>query len=100
MACTVGPMPDRPHDPPEYGWLYPEDEPEATQVMPRRQAPGQHPAAPARPGGPGGIQPEPGSRPRKRRRIPFPIGKIVLLLVLAWVAFLVAVPTLAWKKVD
>ncbi len=40
--------------------------------------------------------PEP--QARKRRR--WPIGKIALVLVLAWIAFLVAVPVLAWKKVD
>jgi LCP family protein required for cell wall assembly len=98
-------MPDRPEDPSQYGWLYPEREndDESTRVIPRD--PRVHPAAPdlpgAPPGGPGGpgrIQPEPGTRPRKRRR--FPYGKLVLLLVLAWVAYLIAVPTLAWRGVE
>ncbi|RNL78623.1 LCP family protein [Nocardioides marmorisolisilvae] len=100
-------MPDRPEDSPEYHWLYglkhgstpPADEVEETQVIPGRPDPRTHPAAPdLPPGGPRRIQPEPGTAPRKRRR--FPYGKVVLLLVLAWIAYLVAVPTLAWKKVD
>lgn len=100
-------MPDRPEDSPDYHWLYglrhdaPEQSADDTQVLPRRPDPrAQTPApapAPARP--PGRIQPEPGVAPPRRRRR-FPIGKLVLLLVLAWVAYLVAVPTLAWKKVD
>jgi len=97
-------MPERPRDP-HFDWLYglkndadqQGEEGEATQVI-ARQA---HPAAPGTPppAGPGRIQPEPGGRPPKRRRR-FPYVRIVLLLVLAWIAYLVAVPTLAWKKVD
>jgi len=100
-------MPDSTGEPPEFDWLYgrrrggaptPEDDAEATAVIPR----GTHPSAPhlpsARPGGPGWIQPEPGVAPRRRRR--FPYVKVVLLVVLAWIAFLVAVPTIAWKRVD
>jgi len=112
-------MPDRPEDSPEYTWLYglrddagqasekasgkaSEHGPEETQVLPRRPGGRTRPANPAPPapgpGGPGRIQPEPGTkRPRRRR---FPYGKLVLLLVLAWIAYLVAVPVLAWKKVD
>jgi LCP family protein required for cell wall assembly len=99
-------MPDRPPDPPEYDWLYGlkhDSEPpvggaEETQVLAGRPAARTHPSAPDLPTQPGRIQPEPGTAPRKRRR--FPYGKVVLLLVLAWVAYLIAVPTLAWKKVD
>src|SRR6266496_1589039 len=40
----------------------------------------------------------PAAQPRTRRR--FPYGKLVLLVLIAWVAYLVAVPVIAWKRID
>ena len=80
-------MPDRPTDPPEFDWLY---------GRKKRSTP-PSPLPLPQVGGPGTIQPEPG--PVKKRRRP-PYGRIVLLLLIAWVAYLIAVPTIAWKKVD
>jgi LCP family protein required for cell wall assembly len=102
-------MPD-PSDPPEFDWLYgrnkpgsqraPEpaaasgdrssDDPEPTRVMPRTP----HPNAPDR-----ATPPTPPPAPPKgRRRVPY--GKIVLLLLVAWLAYLIAVPVLAWQRID
>jgi LCP family protein required for cell wall assembly len=97
-------MPDR-SDPPEFDWLYgqkaqqSQDDPEPTRVMPRTQAPrsgARHPSAPERalPATPPSAAPPAG----KRRR--FPYGKVVVLMLVAWVAYLVAVPVFAWKRID
>lgn len=98
-------MPDR-SDPPEYDWLYGKkpatappastqaDDPEPTRVMPRPSKRDQYAHAPDRPTPP----PAAPVIPRKRRR--FPVGKLVLLLLVAWVAYLVAVPVFAWKRID
>ena len=98
-------MPDR-SDPPEYDWLYgkrrnqeqanqpaPEDgdEHEATRVMPRARKE-YAPTPPTRPA------PTPPAKPRPKRR--FPYGKVVLLLLVAWIAYLVLVPVVAWKRID
>ena len=89
-------MPDR-SDPPEYDWLYgkkkagqqPADEPEATRVMPRlRQQDAPRPPAP----------PPATTAPKRGRR--FPYGKVVLLVLVAWLAYLVLVPVFAWKRID
>src|SRR4051794_9325508 len=101
-------MPDR-SDPPEYDWLYGKrraqepapapasqsasqsaSEPEATRVMPRTQRQDA-----ARPPAPASAAP---AGPRRRRR--FPYGKVVLLVLVAWIAYLVLVPVLAWKRID
>ena len=94
-------MPDR-SDPPEYDWLYGKkksapvpvqptaDEPEHTRVMPRtrqQDAPRPPIAPPAGAAAPG----------RKRR---FPYGKVVLLVLVAWIAYLALVPVFAWKRID
>ncbi|MGY2873974.1 LCP family protein required for cell wall assembly [Marmoricola sp. URHA0025 HA25] len=98
-------MPDR-SDPPEYDWLYgkkrtpeparePAEEPEATRVMPRaRQADAPRPPRPAAP------PPSPASPASPRRNRRFPYGKLVLLLLVAWIAYLVLVPVFAWKRID
>jgi len=104
-------MPDR-SDPPEYDWLYgkqkaqkaaqqsgqtsgrasgqqPADEPEATRVMPRlRQKDAPRPPTPP-----------PATTVTKRGRR-FPYGKVVLLVLVAWLAYLVLVPVFAWKRID
>lgn len=105
--CSVWRMPDR-RDEPEFDWLYgaqqaskpatdrPADQPEQTQVL-RPQNPGPTGPGPSGPPPPRKkIAPPPGE-PRKRRRLP--LGRIALLLVIAWIAFLVAVPVIAFKKV-
>ena len=96
-------MPDR-SDPPEYDWLYgrepsastPSDDPEPTRVMPRASTRAQDAPAPDR------TTPTPAPRttrtPDTRRGFPF--GKLVLLLLVAWIAYLVAVPIFAWKRID
>ena len=96
-------MSDR-SDPPEYDWLYggkpagprpDSEEQEPTRVMPRPRADRSSYAdrPPARP-----PAPAPAAPGRKRRR--FPYGKVILLLLVAWIVYLVAVPVLAWKRID
>lgn len=102
-------MSDR-RDPPEYDWLYgkkgqpPAEESEPTRVMPRASKREQYAHAPERPvpppsapSGPSGPPAKPAAAGRRRR---FPWGKVVLLLLVAWIAYLVAVPVLAWKRID
>ena len=105
-------MSDR-SDPPEYDWLYgkhraaagrsgddpdgPPDagaaEPEPTRVMPRAARRDNYARAPE-PGTPA-VRP---AAPATKRR--FPWGRLVLLLLVAWIAYLVAVPVIAWKRID
>jgi LCP family protein required for cell wall assembly len=96
-------MPDR-SDPPEYDWLYgkkkaqdqprpqPAHEPEATRVMPRvsRQDAARPPSRP--------TPATPPTAPKPKRRVPY--GRIVLLVLVAWIAYLVLVPIFAWKRID
>jgi len=96
-------MPDR-SDPPEFDWLYgreprastPADDPEPTRVIPRASKRDQYAHAPDRPAPT--PAPRTTSAPDRRRRFPF--GKLVLLLLVAWITYLVAVPVLAWKRID
>jgi LCP family protein required for cell wall assembly len=98
-------MPDR-SDPPEYDWLYggkqsastPADDPEPTRVMPRASKREQYAHAPDHPTPPSTPSTAPAPAPGRRRRFPF--GKLVLLLLVAWIAYLVAVPVFAWKRID
>ncbi len=101
-------MPEQ--DPPEFDWLYgqgpretPPEEAEPTRVMPRADAARagraddrRHPHAPRRPTPP----PPAPARPPKKRRTGRTVRRILLLLLVAWVAFLIAVPVMAWKKID
>jgi LCP family protein required for cell wall assembly len=112
-------MPDQPTDPPEFEWLYGADgapgaggpadaEPELTRILPRPAAqstpsPHQAPPPPVPP-----LRTPPPRTPaapagRGPRRLPFPrrfpVIKVALLLILAWIAFLVATPIIAWKQV-
>lgn len=104
-------MPDR-SDPPEYDWLYGKkrptsrredsapaaqgDDPEPTRVMPRTPpATRPHPQAPDRPT----PRPAPGpTQPARKRRKPW--GKLVLLVLIGWLAYLVLVPVFAWQRID
>jgi LCP family protein required for cell wall assembly len=109
-------MPDRgkpggPDEGPDYGWLYGgrsgqqppaspggagSGDPEPTQVLPKIDRPTTGGEPPRRPVQPAQAPPAP-KAPRRRRP---PIGKIVLLLVLAWIVYLVAVPIWATSKID
>ncbi|MEZ5091559.1 LCP family protein [Nocardioides sp.] len=110
---------------PEYDWLYggagepPADATRRLPTMPRETAtrptaaadetvPLRATVAPAAAGGgappprptarptPPPVAPPPESRPRRKR----PWRRIVTLVLVAWLAFLVAVPLWAWSKVD
>ena len=109
-------MSDR-SDPPEYDWLYgkrkaarsgpdatsdatsddaaadPAGDPEPTRVMPRTSKREMY-AQPPAPGTPA-VQP---SAPVRKRQ--FPWGRVVLLVLVAWIAYLVAVPFIAWNRID
>ncbi|HEY1132954.1 MAG TPA: LCP family protein, partial [Nocardioides sp.] len=52
----------------------------------------------APPGPPPSARPPAGPAPRRRRR--FPVFRVLLLLVVLWLVFLVAVPIWAWNNVD
>ncbi len=126
---SVARMPERPPPPgprggseegSDFGWIYgdrPPADPDATRAVPQQPRPGGRPPAddrtrvipqqprPGGPGGPGGpVRPAPapagpaGRAPAKRRWRPRP--RHLLLLVLAWIVFLVAVPIYAWSQVD
>ena len=110
-------MSDR-SDPPEYDWLYgkhkPAPEPaepkadaasdaasdlESTRVMPRPSRPDRSEyARPPAPIAPTPHPTTPATPAKKKRRVPW--GKLVLLLLVAWIAYLVAVPIFAWKRID
>ncbi len=88
------------------------DEPEPTRVMPRQ--PRSESGSQSGPPPPGSPTPRrdrsasaapPAARRRRRPRHPagsadFPYGKVVLLVLIAWLAYLVVVPILAWKRID
>lgn len=102
-------MPDRPSDPPEFGWLYgqkgqppaPDAEAEQTQVLPQtpqtpqtsRPSPAPRAAAPSTP-----TPPPSGSRAPVKNARRYLL--LIPLLLLAWLAYLVAVPVISWKTVD
>ncbi len=105
-------------DGPDYGWLYGgkqspssgnrgSDDPEPTRMLPKMDRPETGPPAPLRDGSAQGPQrqvqpaqpPPPPATPKKARR-KRPIGKIVLLVVVAWIVFLIAVPLWAWSKIE
>ncbi len=110
-------MPDSPTDPPEFDWLYGKnagevpinpvpsskpDDVEHTRVIPRGNGGTPPPVTPPRrtapaPSGPAGPPPPVG--PKAKRKRP-PYGRIALVLIVAWVAYLIAVPVSAWKGVD
>jgi LCP family protein required for cell wall assembly len=106
-------MPDR-ADPPEFDWLYGQrpaepsrasEEPEPTRVMPRADAPSRPAPRPDRssyadrpPTAP--RKPAPATAPPGPKKRSFPYGKVILLLLIAWIAYLVVVPIIAWKRID
>ncbi len=115
-------MPDRPRnggpeDGPDYQWLYgqsgPPEDPQATRPVPRQQRPGTPRAdqtrvmkaqprptqqrATSRPTPPPVAPSVDQSRPRRRPRFRV---RYVLLLLLLWLVYLVAVPVIAWNRVD
>lgn len=107
----------------DYGWLYGgksgaeptsgggSGDPEPTRVLPKIDRPkGDQPsgakAGAANGRGQGGepprrpVQPAKPVPPQKLPGRKRPIGKIILLVLAAWVVFLVAVPLWAWSKID
>jgi LCP family protein required for cell wall assembly len=122
-------MPDRgstggsgtgPSEGPDYGWLYGgkpgagkpagsggSDDPEPTQVLPRIDRPGTTPRVAPTPARAGGGEPprkvvqpaQPVAAPKGPRRRP-PVGRIILLLLVAWIVYLVAVPVWATGKIE
>lgn len=117
QPCSVSAMSDR-SDPPEYDWLYGKKKPaagagrrttppadsvsgsvsdasEPTRVLPRAPKRDQFAHAPDRPTPPPAATP---AGPGRRRR--FPYGKVVLLVLVAWIVYLVVVPIMAWKRID
>lgn len=116
MPASEGPGRGSGDDGPEYGWLYGQkragtEDPEPTRMMPQieRPAAGVGPGRTGDTGRPaGGAPPRRPERPvpaastpppaRTRRRRP--LGRIVLLVLLAWVVFLVAVPIWAVGRIE
>jgi LCP family protein required for cell wall assembly len=106
-------MSDR-SDPPEFDWLYggkhaepgpPSEEPEPTRVMPRTEPspqPAKRPdrsAYAAQPPPPRTPAAPPTSTPARNKRS-FPYGRLILVLLVAWIAYLVVVPIIAWNRID
>ncbi|NPC95891.1 LCP family protein [Nocardioides sp. zg-DK7169] len=114
---------------PEYGWLYgaqrgndPSADPDATRPVPRQPRPDETRVLPVQPrpdAGGGQTGSRSGSRARTSERPPAPAPapapparsgsrgrrlrfrpRYLLLLVLAWVVYLVAVPIYAWTEVE
>ena len=123
MAQRPGPGDPRgsSDDSSDWGWIYGDQapaDPDATRAIPRqpradesddrtrvmptqqpspRSQPAPHPAPQPTPQpAPQPVRPAPLARRRRRR----PRLRWLLLLVLAWVVFLVAVPLYAWSQVD
>jgi LCP family protein required for cell wall assembly len=97
--------PDGADDPDRTRGIPRQPRPDETRVMPAMSRPSEQPApVPERrttPPAPPPIAPTPGSagRPPRRRRGPRFWLRIVLVLLLLWVVYLVAVPLWAWTKV-
>jgi LCP family protein required for cell wall assembly len=101
---------------PDFHWLYGENarpgdddpRPDETRVMPTMSRPSDAPPPPpaAQPGQrstpptPPPVAPTPGVARSRRRRGPRFWVRIVLALLLLWVAYLVVVPIYAWTKVS
>jgi LCP family protein required for cell wall assembly len=107
---------------PEYNWLYGKGSSapggqDATRAVPQQQRPDETQIMPAPgPGGPGQaskarstrptpppVAPPPGKSTKGGRRFRFPKMsplRIILLLVLLWIVYLIAVPLYAWTQVD
>ena len=110
-----------PDEGPDYGWLYGgkqstpagsrsstsssgSDDPEPTRMLPKMDRPGSSSAqaGSARPSQrqvqPAQPVPAPGKATTTGRKRP--IGKILLILLVAWIVFLIAVPLWAWSRID
>src|SRR5690606_22594848 len=83
----------------------PGDDVGGTRVLPAEPGagatpPGHPPRQPPRQPRPASGGRPPTSPPRRSGRRRFPIVRTILLVLLAYVVFLVAVPVLAWNRVD
>ena len=87
-------MPSGPEHKP-YDWLY-DDDTKRPAPRPSDDLPPPDLPPPGRGGRPARGDGGGGRRPRKRRMRP---GRIIALLVVAWIVFLVAVPVWAWNQV-
>ncbi len=102
-------------DGPDYGWLYGgkqppaggrpsgSGDPEPTRILPKIDRPATPPrgnaaAPPQRPVQP--AQPVPPPKPPRRTRRRRPVGRILTIVLVAWLAFLVAVPLWAWSSIE
>jgi len=102
---------------PDFHWLYGENagaqgepRPDETRMMPTMSRPSgpppaaapppQQPTARSTPPTPPPVAPPPGPTPARRRRGPRFWIRIVLVLLVLWIVYLVAVPLYAWTKVD
>lgn len=68
--------------------------------QPAQQDPNALPPPNLPPPGSGDAQQPPRERPPRPPRRKHPIRNIILILVLAWVVFMIAVPIWAWSKID
>ena len=106
----------------DYGWLYGgrsegsaagsgvrgSDDPEPTRMLPKMDRPQKSAQKPQGPTGRSGgaappsrpARPASPPPPPKGRRRRMPVKSIVLLLLVAWVVFLIAVPLWAWSNID
>ena len=106
--------PDGSQDGSEYGWLYgakrpgnasgggSTSDPEPTRMLPKMSRPERRDSPREMPRDPGPRRPTPEPAPvreqgRRRRR---PVLKIVLVLLVAWLVFLIAVPLWAWTRIE
>ncbi|MEO6473428.1 MAG: LCP family protein [Aeromicrobium sp.] len=85
-------MPDETQED-QYGWLY-SDEDRTTQSLATEVSDDLPPPRLPPPSGPGGGYKTP-KGPRNKR----PIRRVILILVLAWIVFLIAVPIWAWGNI-
>lgn len=77
------------------------NDPQYPPPLPPRQPPQQPPPQQPRPQPRGPQPPQPPRRaPSTRRRRRLPIIRIILLLIFAYLVFLVAMPIVAWGRVD
>jgi LCP family protein required for cell wall assembly len=88
-------------DRPDYDWLYgkgrqqpPPDQPDPTVMLPQQRRP-----EPAAPGGPP-VPPGPAGPRRGRLRRPRFWVRLILMLLVLWLVYLIAVPIWTWTRIE